>query len=139
MIRIYPLVFFILCCWGDFFFLPSDAGAQDDALVEPVPLSSMRDLGAEEVLQHLGPPDRKQAVDEDRESWWYGKSIVFFNQGKVTAWSDSGDFTQRKNLSRIKAEQPQQNQEAFRQWPNDWTPPRADQLEDEVLRRILAK
>jgi hypothetical protein len=45
-------------------------------------------LSAEEILARFGTPDRRQEnARQDGASWWYGRSVIFFEKGRVTAWT----------------------------------------------------
>lgn len=79
-------------------------------------------LGPVQVAQRLGAPDSKRSHGDGRESWVYGKSILFFQDERVTAWSDAGDLGARENLAAIRSSS-QSDYELFsKHWKNVWTP-----------------
>jgi hypothetical protein len=131
MNRIFFIVLFLL--WPLVLFAQTDSGAK------PVPVFSLKNLSVEEIGKRLGPPDQKRASANGRESWVYGKSIVFFSEGKVTAWSDAGEFTERKNLAQIQASSEKEEENLSQIWINPWTPNSMEHAQDEVLEEITTK
>jgi len=55
-------------------------------------------LSSDEIVSRFGKPDRKQESKQRKtQSWWYGKSVVFFEESRVTAWtSGSGELAARQ-------------------------------------------
>ena len=117
------------------FFSPLNALAQSEGSTQF--LRSLRNLDSEEVEKIFGPADRQEELSDQRVSWWYGKSIIFFSQGRVYAWSDGGDLNSRRNLHQIKSKTSSEKNNSSQLWANDWTPPNKAQLEDGVLKQML--
>ena len=117
--------------------MPTAAAAQSvQPSVPNTAPASLKDLSVEEVLKQFGPPDEKKQHSNDRESWFYGRSMIFFNQGKVSAWSNAGEISSRKNLAQIQAPAEEASPKRAENWLNDWTPNTAHRAQDEVLEEL---
>jgi hypothetical protein len=119
-----------------FLLWPVVLAAQTDLSAKPVPVFGLKNLSVEEIIKRFGPPDQKRASPNGRESWVYGKSIIFFSEGKVTAWSDAGEFAERKNLAQIQAPPEKDEKDLSQVWINPWTPNSMEHAQDEVLQDI---
>ena len=82
---------------------------------------SLTALSPDAVRERLGPPDRREASGT-KERWHYGNSIVFFDAGHVTAWSDSGDLNNHQVVAQM-AQKPKRGPgevEPVDGWLNAW-------------------
>lgn len=91
------------------------AWAQNAAVDE-----GLKGMSPEEVLERFGKPDRSDESVEERQIWYYGKSMILFNNGKVSAWSNTGELQGRNNLSTIRDKRRVNSFAA--NWVNVWTP-----------------
>ena len=102
--------------------------------------SSYAGLTEEEVSLRLGPPDENRAAgDPQRQTWVYGRSLLFFTDGRVAAWSDNGDLRNRESLAKLRDNTvPKKREQAEeRIWQNAWTPrPRipVEEVIDDILK-----
>lgn len=97
----------------------------------------LQGLGVEEVQATFGTPDQKTASESGRETWSYGRSIILFREGKVSAWSDAGELSRRKNLAKVQNKDVLAEQER-ELWKNPWTPQQA--LGDrQVLQQLVSQ
>ncbi len=87
-------------------------------------------LAREEIEKIFGSPERRSRAQSDGsaqsngvETWHYGNSIVFFDSGTVTAWSDEGELSQVSPLMEFGTSDQKKSTESFREqgWQNDWT------------------
>lgn len=90
----------------------------------------------EQVRAVLGTPDAERNEAEGATSWVYGRSLVFFRNGRVTAWSNAGELEKRRNLARVAEDQGTEYEEFSSSWKNDWTPQKA-QKPEHVLRELM--
>ena len=80
----------------------------------------LQGLSAKEVVQHFGPPDQKQKTSSGKETWSYGRSIILFRDGKISAWSDAGELAKRIKLAKLSNKDRRATQER-EHWKNPWT------------------
>lgn len=88
----------------------ANAGAVDplwqDQLVPESELSLRSGIESQEVLDRFGEPDRRVASPgEGRESWYFGNSIIFMSDQKVTAWTDAGDLIEHQTYKSLAPEE----------------------------------
>ncbi|MCB0323086.1 MAG: hypothetical protein KDD69_05910 [Bdellovibrionales bacterium] len=99
--------------------------------------SALKGLTTSEVEQHFGPPDKRLNQTENAETWSYGRSIVLFKEGRVTAWSSAGELEQRRRVAQLQPEKkPEPQQFSSTEWENPWTPkvrPGADEVVLELM------
>jgi len=69
--------------------------------------------------------------------WTYGRSSIFFLEGKVTAWSDVGELSQRERIRSVKSEKPNSDDSLSGVWKNPWTPPARDKVPDDNLDLVV--
>ncbi len=102
----------------------------------------LRGLSREELIRYLGKPDQilTPASNPSRAEWRYGNSLIFLVDGKVSAWSDSGDLEERKLISSL---QPKNARGRLKDsnldgWKNAWE--KEDEVtSDEVVDDLLNK
>ena len=58
---------------------------------------SLNDLSQKQIIKTYGKPDKIVKNAEKQSQWIYGESLIFFKEGKVTAWSDQGDLLNSKS------------------------------------------
>jgi hypothetical protein len=108
----------------------------------------LRGLSQDELMKYLGKPDQiaKQGAsadstsDKKRSEWRYGNSLVFIVDGKVTAWSDSGDLEARKLVSSL---QPKNGRGRLKDgglegWKNAWQK-EEEVTSDQVVSELLSQ
>ncbi len=86
---------------------------------------SLNDLTEYEILKTYGKPDNIEKSNKEDSRWLYGKSLIFFTKGKVSAWSDQGDLLSKESES-IKLDR------YMRDWENPWTY-KSEKNEDKIL------
>jgi hypothetical protein len=95
-------------------------------------------LSVAEVARALGEPDRKGgAGGPGVESWYYGESMVLFADGKVSAWSDHGELSEREEMHQFDSSDSTASAPVeYHGWENAWT---AEKLPDaaELLDTII--
>mgnify|MGYP001579510534 CR=1 FL=1 len=95
-------------------------------------------LSVAEVARGLGEPDRKGGVGGPGvETWYYGESMVLFADGKVSAWSDHGELSEREEMHQFDSSDPAASAPVeYPGWENAWT---AEKLPDaaELLDTII--
>ena len=115
--------------------LPSERAPAPN--IEP---SGLAGLSSEELVRKFGVPDKKSA-DGLRETWTYGQSEIFITDGRVSAWSDSGDLFGRRvkaGLSPRGAEKEEKPLPAGDGWVNAWQKEKKVTSE-EVIDEIISK
>ena len=105
----------------------------------------LRGLSKDELVKYLGKPDqissptsKNEANENQRAEWRYGNSLVFLVDGKVTAWSDSGDLESRKLVSSLqsKGARARMKDAGLDGWKNAWE--KEDEItSDEVVSDLL--
>lgn len=107
----------------------------------------LRGLSKEELTKYLGKPDQVSSStlngsdDQNyRAEWRYGNSLVFLVNGRVTAWSDSGDLESRELVSSL---QPKNGRGRLKDigldgWKNAWEK-EDDITSEEVVSELLGK
>lgn len=112
----------------------------------PVNKDYLRGLNKEELVKYLGKPDQISPPSSNntdpkaRAEWRYGNSLVFLIDGKVTAWSDSGDLESRKLVSSLqpKGGRARLKDGGLEGWKNAWQ--KEDEItSDEVVSDLLDK
>ena len=106
-------------------YLPFTASAQvlDSLQASKKQELALHGLSPSQIEEKFGKPDGEEKKSEFSFSWTYGKSAVFFLDGKVSAWSDHGDFTERSKLKELKKASPSPQKADLRdEWVNPWTP-----------------
>lgn len=98
--------------------------------------SGLSGLGAKEVETRLGPPDERRVTGDGRESWIYGRSVILFNNGKVTAWSNAGEMEGRQNLADVLIRDGADSSKYL--WENPWTPRPGPQPRD-ILQELFTR
>ena len=100
------------------------AAAQTSVVRKPraAPDLGLKGLSTVEVRERLGVPDQTQKTGRDQQSWFYGKSMVLFSKGTVTAWSNAGELSGRKNLAAIREAENRDIDLFSDRWSNPWTP-----------------
>lgn len=90
--------------------LPSALQKRDD----------LKGLTGAEVKTRFGEPDEIKNDSSRSEAWYYGKSLIIFEDGKVEGWSDAGQLRGRENLAAIRSSS--SDYDLFlRRWVNAWT------------------
>lgn len=118
----------------------SDGSASENYSVNE--LSNLQPgLHAEEIVKRFGEPDRKREDSSfQTASWYYGESVIFFSQNRVTAWSDIGEFENREQLQRFRLAGPPTSDHFEDQgWINAWTPEKplsSEEVFDDILAGI---
>jgi len=75
---------------------------------------SLNDLTEYQIIKTYGKPDNIVKSSKEDSRWLYGKSLIFFTKGKVSAWSDQGDLLSKESGA-IKLDHYMQG------WKNAWT------------------
>lgn len=76
-----------------------------DQLVPESELNLRSGTESQEVLERFGEPDRRvTSPGEGRESWYFGNSIIFMSDEKVTAWTDAGDLVEHQTYKSLAPE-----------------------------------
>lgn len=106
-------------------------------------LSDLKGLDQKQIEAQLGAPDERRGAGQGRESWLYGSSVLLFRDGVVTAWSDAGDLLGRKNITKVKKVDGEEEAlpSSSLLWRNPWTPwqdVNAAQIVDEIRQRAEA-
>lgn len=115
--------------------VPFAASAQNTATVQ------LQGMKAEEVERRFGQPDQRRASDSARETWTYGKSVLLFRNGVVSAWSDAGELSRLLNLAKVRTTDSRGKQERDL-WKNPWTPQEGiteESILDELIDRALSE
>jgi len=105
-------------------------------------------MSKDELVKYLGKPDQisspstssTNSTPSPRAEWRYGNSLVFLVDGKVTAWSDSGDLESRKLVSSLqpKGSRARMKEGGLEGWKNAWE--KEDEVtSDEVVSDLLDK
>lgn len=104
----------------------------------------LRGLSKDDLVRYLGKPDQVSSTlmgsnsDDLRAEWRYGNSLVFLVDGKVTAWSDSGDLDSRRLISSLqpKNARGRLKDDSLDGWKNAWE--QEDEVtSDEVVSELL--
>ncbi len=109
--------------------IPIAAAEQDERL---------SGLSGKEVERRFGPPDERRSGQEGKESWLYGKSVILFRNGKVTAWSNAGEMSGRENLATVRSGEDDEESSRYL-WQNPWTPqegPNAKKVLEDLFLRL---
>lgn len=118
--------------------IATGAGAEDTLSGARASLRSISALTTEEISKQFGPPDKREAKDS-REQWFYGTSVIFFTNGKVSAWSDAGELEERHLLASLApAPKSKTENEALQPpgWKNAWQ--REDRVtSDQVIDELI--
>ncbi len=77
-----------------------------------------------EMTQRFGRPDEIRNKSNGSAEWIYGASTLFFSAGKVSAWSDAGELSERAEVHKVKRDERETSDDLAGQWENPWTPPR---------------
>lgn len=80
-------------------------------------------LESEEVIERLGIPDRKEGPGKTgTESWHYGASVIFFAEGKVSAWSIIGNSLSLRQKMQVRRKKLLSVRRSFAEqgWRNAW-------------------
>jgi hypothetical protein len=105
----------------------------------------LRGLSKDELIKYLGKPDQVSTPSSNdvnssnpRAEWRYGNSLVFLIDGKVTAWSDSGDLESRKIVSSLqpKGGRGRLKDTGLAGWKNAWEK-EEEITSDEVVSELL--
>ena len=111
----------------------------------------LKGLSQKKIIELFGPPNRKYSSSQGSESWTYGSSIVFFTDGKVSAWSDSGELSHGQHVAAMQASHGFTGSNSFdsghnpadageltkrKHWKNAWTP-KQEISEKDVLDSII--
>jgi hypothetical protein len=89
-------------------------------------------ISADELTAQLGKPDERSG-DPSSEKWKYGSSLVFLRDGKVTAWSDTGNLASRRTG---RANFKRKQERRVNDWAKAWEPQESlsrDKAIDSVL------
>ncbi len=57
----------------------------------------LNDLSEKQIIKTYGKPDKIVKSSKKQSQWIYGESLIFFSEGKVSAWSDQGDLLNNKS------------------------------------------
>lgn len=98
----------------------------------------LKGMKASQVRALVGQPDNREITGDSSSTWNYGKSMIFFRDKVVVAWSDSGDLQSRANLALIRDTRKSDFHVFSKRWKNMWTP-REELSQKEVLRELLRK
>ena len=81
-------------------------------------------MSVSQVEELFGAPDTKSVRQgANRESWYYGGSVVFFLNEKVTAWSDNGSLSERQAMAKFQTQNDGDSEILYEGgWLNIWTP-----------------
>jgi hypothetical protein len=126
------------CCLFAAVFAANSACAQsaDGVITAPERSEvSLSNATEEEIRSRFGEPD---AVEPERTgaTWRYGRSQVFFSDGVVSGWLDSGDLAERQFSAALKSKRkpgdPFEGALPKKGWKNDWQPAEGVAPEDIV-------
>lgn len=119
-------LFLVLLC----FVVPGSISAQtappitapSKAKVSGLPIRA--DMTPEEVQKYFGLPDTKSLRQGSRRmSWYYGNSVIFFLDNRVSAWTNDGTLTERQEMAQFQPEAAVESDILYEGgWLNAWTP-----------------
>lgn len=95
----------------------------------------LKGLSGEEVEARFGAPDRRQADSDGRETWSYGRSLILFQGGRVSAWSNTGELERRSNVRELHDNNTPNLEVEYSStaWSNPWTPKEGVEADEVVL------
>jgi hypothetical protein len=98
--------------------------ARSERAVDPDSLQP--GIGAKKVIYIVGEPEHKTIKDSSNsESWHYGNSLLFMENGKLVAWSDSGELKElalARKQEREKRAKKRQRKDRESGWIDVWQP-----------------
>ena len=86
-----------------------------------------------QIESRFGKPDDKIVKPDLSTEWNYGKSIFFFAEGKVNAWSDTGELAQREDELSLQKDPVRRDDSLLGEWVNPWTPGKRRSASSNVL------
>lgn len=86
--------------------------------------TSFYGLTTGQVKTRFGDPDEVRNKPSGSTEWSYGRSVIFFSNDKVTAWSDAGELVQREKMALLKSDRSKRDDTLSEEWVNPWTPPK---------------
>ena len=116
-----------------FLVIPFSASAENLTVQTAPARTSYYGLSQSQIEDRFGKADSERKKPNGSVEWMYGRSSMFFLDGKVTAWSDVGELSQRERIHSIKTEKPINDDSLSGVWQNPWTPPARDKSADDTL------
>lgn len=115
------------------FVLPPFVRAQNLTVQTAPARTSYYGLSQSQIEERFGKADSERKKPNGSTEWVYGHSSMFFIDGKVSAWSDVGELSQRERIHSIKTEKPASDDSLSGVWQNPWTPPARGKGTDDTL------
>lgn len=100
----------------------------------------IKNMSVDEILKRFGEPDIKRVELNGTQTWLYGKSVLIFTEGKVSAWANPTDLLHKEKMVSIRQSESTKKQSrevVFSRWINAWTPRKYEDSCSEILEEIF--